>query len=107
MSGFSKGMVLVKAKMQELAARDGKTIPNWSIHDLRRTVDTGMHSLLDDNFRPLISADVIERVLNHKLAGMRGVYDRWAYMAEKREALRIWADHLRTLWPEDFTLMDA
>lgn len=107
MSGFSKIVPALNLKMRELAVRDRRTIPPWSIHDLRRTVDTGMNGLHDENFHPLISSDVVERVVNHKLPGVRAVYNRWSYMAEKRAALRIWADHLRILWPPDMTLLQA
>jgi integrase len=105
MSGFSKMKSALDAKMRELAAKDGRTIPLWRFHDLRRTVATGMNGLHDGDFRPLISAEVVERVINHKLPAMQRIYNRWGYMAEKKAALRIWADHLRTLWPPDFTLL--
>jgi hypothetical protein len=35
-----------------------------------------------------VSADIAERVLGHKIPGVRGVYDRHAYVAEKRDALK-------------------
>jgi integrase len=105
MSGFSQMTDALNEEMNKLAARDGRDVPHWSIHDLRRTVATGMNGLHDDDFHSLISSDVVERVINHKLPGMRAVYNRWAYMAEKKAALRIWADHLRSLWPEDMKLL--
>ena len=34
-----------------------------------------------------VVSDVAERVLGHAMPGVRGVYDRHAYLEEKRDAL--------------------
>ena len=52
----------------------------WRRQDLRRTA----RSLMS---RAGVSSDVAERVLGHALPGVRGVYDRHRYLAEKRAAL--------------------
>lgn len=57
-----------------------KPLPNWTLHDLRRTAKTLMASA---GVRP----DISERVLGHVIAGVEGVYDRHSYEAEKRDAL--------------------
>ena len=65
----------------------------WTLHDLRRSAATGMASLG-------IPVPVIESVLNHKsgtFAGIVGVYQRHEYLAERKEALALWADHLGTI----------
>jgi integrase len=49
------------------------------LHDLRRTSRT----LLS---RAGISADIAEMCLGHALGGVRGTYDRFAYIDEKRKA---------------------
>jgi integrase len=54
-------------------------ITGWVLHDLRRTA----RSLLS---RAGISSDHAERCLGHRLGGVRGVYDRHEYLAEKRHA---------------------
>jgi integrase len=54
-------------------------LPPWTLHDLRRTV----RSLMS---RAGVSADVAERCLAHAIGGVRGVYDRHAYLEEKRQA---------------------
>jgi integrase len=77
-SGFSKS----KARLDELSGVQG-----WRIHDLRRTVRTGLAGLR-------IEPDVAERVIGHVIGGVRGVYDRHAYIDEKREALERWALHV-------------
>ncbi len=51
----------------------------WTLHDLRRTA----RSLMS---RAGVSSDHAELCLGHVLAGVRGVYDRHAYHAEKQRA---------------------
>ena len=68
-------------------------ITPWTLHDLRRTVASGMAKLG-------VSLVVIEKVLNHvsgSLGGIVGVYQRHEYAVEKREALQLWADHVEQL----------
>jgi integrase len=77
-----------------VAAKHGKPLPQWQTHDLRRTART----LLS---RAGVSSDIAERVLGHALPGVRGTYDRHAYLTEKREALEKLAAQLeRILHPE-------
>jgi integrase len=54
-------------------------VTDYRLHDLRRTA----RSLLS---RAGISADTAERCLAHKIGGVRGVYDRYVYHAEKKHA---------------------
>lgn len=56
----------------------------WRLHDTRRTGRT----LLS---RAGISADIAEMCLGHALTGVRNVYDRHAYEAEKRHAFEVLA----------------
>jgi integrase len=68
-------------------------MPNWRVHDCRRTVATGMARLG-------INLPVIERVLNHvsgSFAGIVGVYQRHDFADEKRQALDAWAQHIAGL----------
>lgn len=62
----------------------------FTLHDLRRTCRTGLSALK-------IEPHIAERVLNHIQPGVAGVYDRFAYLNEKREALEKWAKHLEQL----------
>lgn len=65
-------------------------LPRFVIHDLRRTARTQLAALG-------IPWDIAERCLNHKMQGVRGVYDRHDYMAERRDALEKWADMITRL----------
>jgi integrase len=67
---------------------------HWTFHDLRRTA----RSLLS---RAGIANDIAERVLGHVIPGVRGVYDRYEYRDEKKDALeRLGAMVERILLPK-------
>jgi integrase len=60
------------------------------LHDLRRTLRTGLAELG-------VSFEIAERVLNHAMPGLQAVYNRHNYLAEKRTALALWAEHVLAL----------
>ncbi|MEI7996269.1 MAG: tyrosine-type recombinase/integrase [Methylococcaceae bacterium] len=64
-------------------------IEPFVIHDLRRTMRTHLGKLGVDRF-------VAERCLNHKIAGMEGVYDAGDYFTERKAALDKWAMFLES-----------
>jgi integrase len=81
-TGFTKFKAkLDAAVLAELRKQDpeAKPLPNWTLHDLRRTA----RSLMS---RAGINTDIAERCLGHVIRGVRGVYDRHAYYDEKKHA---------------------
>ena len=69
--------------MMKKQAKNGakvEALPNWTLHDLRRTAKTLMA-------RAGVRPDISERVLGHVIAGVEGTYDRHSYADEKRDAL--------------------
>ena len=75
----------------KLDARAGVT--DWRLHDLRRTVATGLQRLG-------VRLETIEAVLGHvsgSRSGIVQVYQRHTFAAEAREALDVWAAHLQRL----------
>jgi integrase len=82
-SGFSKW----KHKLDQLSG-----VNNWTLHDLRRTSATNLAKLG-------IEPHVTEFVLNHSsqlLKGVASVYNRHAYIDEKRKALELWSGYIST-----------
>jgi integrase len=68
-------------------------IPPWRLHDIRRTVASGLASLG-------IQLPVIERTLNHvsgSFGGIVGVYQRHEFKEEQEAAFERWADHIEGL----------
>ncbi len=67
----------------------------WTPHDLRRTMATQMRAELR------VSADVVERTLNHKPQGIIGTYQTGELMAERKEAFEAWGAELQRLMKLD------
>lgn len=97
-----RGWSRAKEAMDERISKNtiGKTnVAPWRLHDLRRTVVTQMNELG-------IAPHVVEAVVNHfsgpSKSGVADIYNRAAYAAEKREALNLWAAHLKKIAAENF-----
>ncbi len=79
-SGYSKAKAALDKKIAELRAEaERDKIEPWTLHDLRRTA----RSLMS---RAGVATDHAERALGHVIAGVRSVYDRHEYLAEKKKA---------------------
>jgi integrase len=95
-SGYSNAKERLDAVMLRLARDDAAArgeepdrvqVQPWRLHDLRRTVASGMARL----GQPV---HVIEAVLNHRsgtISGVAAVYNRYNYLEEKRNALVAWS----------------
>lgn len=75
-------------------------LADWNIHDIRRTLVTGMNEKLG------IEPHIVEAVVNHvsgaAKAGVAGVYNRAQYLPQRRAALQSWANELASIInPED------
>jgi integrase len=101
-SGFSKAkralgddMLAIMAARQKQRGGDPALVqmPDWRLHDLRRTGATNLQALG-------IPIEVTEAVLNHisgTRAGVAGIYNRYKYEPEKRTALAAWDGWLQEL----------
>ena len=88
-SGFSKAKrrldeLMIEAMREAIEESGGDVekveLPDWRLHDLRRTAKTLM-------MRAGVRPDISERVLGHVIPGVEGVYDRHSYLDEKCDAL--------------------
>jgi integrase len=78
---------------QDLEQRLNGSVGAWRIHDIRRTVASGMIGLH-------IPSDHVEAVLNHyggHRRGVAGVYNRYPYEKEIALALLNWSKHVLAL----------
>jgi integrase len=76
-----------------ITAAEGKPLPAWRLHDLRRSCASGLA-------RIGIDLPTIEQILNHQsgsFAGIVGVYQRHDFIPEKKLALQRWAQHVASL----------
>ena len=70
-SGFSKAKAALDKKVP---------LPDWQLHDLRRTARTLMS-------RAGVQREHAERVLGHVIGGVEGIYDKHHFDDEKTKAL--------------------
>jgi integrase len=90
-SGYSKAKARLDRVVAAARSEAGLTdLEPWTIHDLRRTLGTGLGKLGVSRF-------IISRVLNHADRTVTGIYDRYEYLDEKRHALEAWGQYLENL----------
>ena len=85
----SIGWGWAKADMDERVS-----LAPWTIHDLRRSVATGLREHVRVDKHP-VDTHLVELIINHasgSRGGVAGVYDRSERLAERRRALERWAD---------------
>jgi integrase len=89
-SGFSKTKLRLDALM---SAELKRPVEPFVLHDLRRTMRTGLSALpIPDLVRELVIA--------HARPGLHKVYDQFAYLDEKRQALELWNARVREILSE-------
>ena len=84
--GYSKA----KTRLDSLSG-----VQDWTLHDLRRTVVSGMARLG-------VAPHVADKILNHQsgtISGVAAVYQRHEFLKERERALQRWGDHLQSLCP--------
>jgi integrase len=65
----------------------GVSLPDWRLHDLRRSMRTGLGRLG-------IPPHIAELAINHVKKGVLADYDHYSYEGEIRAALAQWAEHV-------------
>ncbi len=83
-SGFSKA----KKRLDELSGVSG-----WRLHDIRRTVTTGMAMLK-------VAPHIADKIMNHQsgtISGVAAVYQRHEFLDERKAALDAWGNHVQSL----------
>jgi integrase len=95
-SGFGRARERLLTYMLDALAEErgeGGRIEAFTLHDLRRTAATGMAGLG-------IARHVVDRILNHtagKISGVARIYNRHAYLAERKAAMEAWSRHVESL----------
>jgi integrase len=95
-SGWSNAKEALEARLLEARekATGSRGRPSaWRLHDVRRSVATHM---AENGTQPHVIEAVLNHISGHK-AGVAGVYNRAAYIAEKSAALTEWADHFQSI----------
>jgi integrase len=66
-------------------------IAPWVLHDLRRTVSTGLNGELG------VQPHIVEAVLGHHQGGIASIYNRASYLREMTQALALWGEHIAAI----------
>jgi integrase len=86
-TGWAYSKITLDNRIAEAA---GKPLAPWVLHDLRRSMRTGLG-------RIGVAPHIAELVINHVRGGVQAIYDRHRYEPEIKEALARWADHVMTI----------
>lgn len=78
-NGFSKA----KKRLTEYSK-----VEAWVVHDLRRTVTTGLGSFD-------VPREIQKRILNHAQNDVTDIYDQNRYIEQRRKALERWSQHVQ------------
>jgi integrase len=102
-SGWSKAKVALDRRINDARAIEStprtkrgtkpQPIPDWRLHDLRRTCAT---RLADLGVLPHVIEAMLNHVSGHK-SGVAGVYNRSAYEREVKTAVALWDNHLHSI----------
>ena len=76
--------------------KDEQRIDEFTVHDLRRTGSTLLHEMG-------FNSDWIEKSLAHEQQGVRAVYNKAEYAAQRKEMMQRWADQVEE-WINDNSL---
>lgn len=93
-AGFSSAKRQLDSAIDQIVLEEGsRPLLSWRVHDLRRTMATGFQRLG-------VRIEVTESALNHtsgSRSGIAGVYQRYDFASEKREAFDAWGGHVQSL----------
>lgn len=93
---LEKALATAEKKKDEKEALRLEKLLNtaWRLHDLRRTLVTGLN---DKGIEPHVVEAVVNHVSGVAKAGVAGVYNHARYLNERRMALELWARHIEGL----------
>jgi integrase len=88
--GFSGWSALKLRLDSRIVMATGKPLAPWRLHDLRRTMRTGLGKIG-------VQPHIAELAINHVRGGVEAIYDRHRYQGEIRAAFAGWAEHVSAL----------
>lgn len=88
--GFGGWSFATMVLTTRIVAAEGKPLPHFVLHDLRRTMRTGLGKLG-------VAPHIAELTINHARKGIEATYDKYAYEREIKTALALWAAHVEAL----------
>ena len=89
-TGFSAFSYSTMALNSRIIEAEGRALPRFTLHDLRRTFRSGLGRLG-------VAPHIAELCINHVKGGVEAIYDRYRYQREIKIALQLWSDHIATV----------
>jgi integrase len=86
-AGFNAWSYATIALNNRIAAATGRPLAQFTLHDIRRSVRTGLG-------RIGVAPHIAELVINHAKSGLTAIYDKHSYAPEIATALARWAEHV-------------
>ena len=81
------GWGVSKAGLDRRIKVAGHQLESWRLHDLRRTMRTGLGRLG-------VAPHIAELAINHVRRGIEATYDKYRYEGEIKTALTLWTNHV-------------
>ena len=81
------GWGVSKAALDRRVEVAGHQLEPWRLHDLRRTMRTGLGRLG-------VAPHIAELAINHARKGIEATYDKYRYEGEIKTALTLWTNHV-------------
>jgi integrase len=85
-----------KVSIDEVIQGDDEKSPvaPWTLHDLRRTASTMWAEI---GVPEHINDKLLNHIVGSKISRVAAIYNRYEYLAEKREAVQLWEERLAVL----------
>lgn len=88
--GFNAWSYSTATLNNRIAAAVGRPLSHWTLHDLRRTMRSGLGEIG-------IAPHVAEATIGHSKSGVEAIYDRYNYAPEIKTALLRWSEHVAAI----------
>lgn len=85
--GYAYALMALNAR---ITVNTGKPLAPWTLHDLRRTMRTGLGKIG-------IAPHLAEIAIGHAQPGIQAIYDKYSYQAEIKTALARWAEYVTSV----------
>jgi integrase len=85
--GYAYALMALNAR---IAVNTGRPLAPWVLHDLRRSMRTGLGKIG-------VAPHIAEIAIGHAQPGIRAIYDRHSYQPEIKAALLRWAEHVAAI----------
>jgi integrase len=89
------GLDHMKRKLDAVIAKAGHEVAPWVVHDLRRSMRSGLSRLVDEHGERLISFEIAETLIGHRTGNaISRTYDKTLPWKAMTRAAELWSAHV-------------